>query len=394
MVPLELNKAGPLPLHAQLLNQIRQLILSGVWAEQTRVPSEPQLVEQLGVSRATVRKALETAEHEGLLYRVAGKGTFVAPQTLTGSRRLIGFVIPQFRSTFDSHLLLGVEQVLKAQRYQVLFCNSERRLGEENRLLTELIQDRVAGIVIWPVQSDDLNRELFHLSVRGFPLVLIDRSFQYLEADCALADNFGGAYAATKHLIDLGHRAIAFLARPYLHLQPIAERLAGYRQALRDHGLEPLAPLLVGEALEPSTGYMLRAYASAEGPDISGLQATLARPDRPTAIFAMNDHMALLTIKAAELSGLSVPDDLSIVGFDDLDVVSQLRVPLTTVAQNPLELGAAAAQLLLDRLRGLRSAPRQRRLHTSLRIRGTSGPLRAKGGAMTVAAPTRHDDPA
>lgn len=371
---ISLNKESPIPLHVQLLNQLRQLILGGEWQPHERLPSEPELVEQLGVSRTTIRKAFDTAEREGLIYRVAGKGTFVEAQPAAVSRRLVGFVIPRFRSTFDSHLLLGVEQVLKAHEYQVLFCNSERRLDEENRLLAGLIRDRVDGFVIWPVQSDDLNRELFHLSVRGFPLVLMDRAFPYLEADCALADNFGGAYAATQHLLELGHERIAFLARPYLHLLPVAERLAGYRQALRDAGLELLPPLLVGEPFEPGTGYTLRAYADASGPEIQALREQLARPNRPTAIFAMNDLMALLALKAAALTGLVVPNDISIVGFDDLDVVNQLAVPLTTVAQNPLDLGAEAARLLLDRLGGYRGAPRQRRLRTSLCVRGTSVP--------------------
>lgn len=374
MAKIKLDKQSPIPLHVQLLNRLRQLILSGEWTSHEQLPSEPELVRQLGVSRATVRKALESAEREGLLFRVAGKGTFVEANPAAGPQRLVGFVIPQFRSSFDSNLLIGVERELKTQGYRVLFCNSERRLEEENNLLAELIQDRVDGVIIWPVQSDDLDRELFRLSVRNFPLVLMDRTFPYLETDSALVDNTGGAFAATQHLIELGHRKIAFLARPYLHLLPIAERLAGYRKALRDASLEPLPPLLVGEALEPGTGYALRTYANATGPDIDALREALAQPDRPTAIFAMNDLMALLALKAAELTGLTVPDDLSIVGFDDLDAVSQLRVPLSTVAQNPLELGATAAQLLLDRLNGYRGAPRQRRLPTTLRVRGTTGP--------------------
>lgn len=379
MTDIHLSKESPIPLHIQLLNQLRQRILGGSWAPHERLPSEPELVNQLGVSRATVRKAFEAAEREGLLYRVAGKGTFVEARPTAGRRRLVGFVIPQFRSTFDSHLLLGVEQMLKGEGYQVLFCNSERRLDEENRLLAGLVRDRVEGIIIWPVQSDDLSRELFRLSVRGFPLVLMDRAFPYLEADCVLAENVGGARAATEHLIELGHQQIAFLARPHLHLLPITERLAGYRQALRDAGLEPLSPLLVGAPDESGTGYTLHAYTNASGAEIEALRAALTRPDRPTAIFAMNDLMALMALKAATLEGLAVPGALSIVGFDDLDVVSQLEVPLTTVAQNPLEMGAAAAQLLLERLAGYRGAPRQRRLPTHLRVRGTSGPP-TKGG--------------
>lgn len=374
MAWVRVNKESPIPLHAQLLNQLRQLILSGEWEPHQRLPSEPELVEQLGVSRTTVRQSLAAAQRERLIYRVAGKGTFVETHPTAETPRLVGFVIPHFRSSFDSDLLLGVEQVLKARGYQVLFCNSERRLEEENRVLAGLLRDRVEGIVIWPVYSDDLSRELYRLSVRDFPMVLLDRTFPYLETDCVLVDNVGGGCAATRHLLQLGHRRIAFLARPFLHLLPIAERLAGYRQAMREAGLEALPPMLAGEAYEPDTGGALRAYGEASGSDIEALMEQLAQPNRPTAIFAMNDLMALQVLRAAARVGLSVPGDLSVVGFDNLEVVSHLLVPLTTVAQSPRDLGATAAQLLLDRLHGGRSVPQQHHLPAELRVRATTGP--------------------
>lgn len=369
-----LIKNSPIPLHIQLLNQLRQHILSGDWPAHTRLLSEPKLVERLGVSRATIRQAFDAGEREGLIYRVAGKGAFVAAHPIGAAHRLVGFIIPQFHSTFDSQLLLGAEQTLKAQRYQVLFCHTERLLEEENRCLHDLARQRIDGIIIWPTPSDDPNRALCQLAARGLPVALLDRTFAGVSADVALADNASGVSAAIRHLLDLGHRRIAFLARPYLHLQSIAERFDAYCHAMRHAGLEPSAPVLVGAAAEPSTHTTLHAFITATGNEIDAVSALLLRDERPTAFVAMNDHLALMAYKAATLIGLAIPRDLSIIGFDDLDILQQLHVPLTTVAQRPFDLGATGARLLLDRLNGFRGAPRVQRLPTRLIVRATSGP--------------------
>ena len=362
-----LSKESPIPLHLQLLNQLRRLVLSGDWPPGTHVPSEHTLQVTLGVSRGTIRQAIRQAEAEGLVETVPGKGTFVAVRPAQqGPSRLIGFVIPFFCSTFDSQLLQGTEQAAKAQGYRVIFCNSERKVQEENRQLASLLQERMAGVVVWPVMGNADDRLLVTLSAQGVPVALVDRTVPGLEADLALCDNFGGGYAATRHLIELGHRRIVFLARDHLHLLPIAERLRGYRQAMTDAGLDPLEPMVVRIPHEISTLDALRAYADGTGEDIAEIARHLTRSPQITALVGMNDLLALAALKAASALGVRVPQQLSVTGFDDLEVVSHLPVPLTTVAQDPLALGREAATLLLRRVEDGPGLPRRVVLPTQL----------------------------
>jgi len=373
---LDLDRTSHLPLHVQLLNYVRHTILSGAWAPGQRLPSEPELAEQLAVSRSTVRQALQVAEQEGLIHRVQGRGTFVASTPISRQQRqLLGFVVPYFRSSFDNLLLLGAESVARERGYQIIFCNSRREVAEENRLLRMLNADGVTGIILWPAMSqDDELREAVSLMQNGVSLALMDRPLPHTQADIAISDNFGGAYHAVQHLITLGHRSISFLSHSYLYLEPLAERLRGYRQAMLDAGLTPRPPITLEARQEMETDYALRAYTQAEGEEIRKLCQLLRQSDRPQAIFAMNDLMALQVMKAASLCGISIPSELSLVGFDDLDVVSELEVPLTTVMQTPRAIGREATSLVLERIAYPALPPRRRVLPTRLVVRASTAP--------------------
>lgn len=370
------SSESPIPLYLQLLNEIRHRILSGEWPAGSSIPSEHSLEREAQISRNTVRQALLAARAEGLLETVPGKGTFVSQRP--GRRnglRLIGYVVPYFRSSFDSQLIRGAESALRPHNYRIVFSTSDGRLSDEDRTLRLLTQDGVAGILIWPVMADDPHRFLADLIRQGLPVGLMDRTFPGLETDVVMCDNFGGGYLATQHLISLGHRRIAFLCRPHMALMPVAGRLRGYREAMRDAGLAAPEPLLVGERQEIRTDYALRAYTDASGADIEQLRNYLASPARATALFAMNDLMAMQALRAAEMEGIAVPGELSVAGFDDLDFVSHLRVPLTTVAQDPFALGHEAARRLLERVEDPKRKPQQLVLATRLVVRASTAPL-------------------
>ncbi len=364
------------PLHLQLLNQLRHLILSGHWAPGNRLPSETELQRQLKISRSTIRQALHKVEAEGLIERVPGRGTFVASLSTTNdTSHLIGYIaLDLLSSDFQYQLLCGAENAAKEKGYRILFSNSNQDVDEESRLLDQLLADKVGGILIWPDLHNDPTRRLFQLARQGsIPIVLMDRTLPSLNCDCVASDNYAGGYDAVKHLADLGHQRIAFLSRPILQLSTIAERFRGYQKALQDAGLTPLQPWLVGTVdQELSTRPALRAYSSGVGPEIEQIARYLESPERPTAIFAMNDLMALQALKAASQVGLRVPDDLSVVGFDDTDILAHLEVPLTTVAQDIFDLGRQAAELLIERIEGYNGPPRQKLLPTQLRVRAST----------------------
>ena len=375
---IKVDRDSAIPLHTQLLNQLRHLILSGGLAPGSRLRSEAELQRHLKISRSTIRQALTNAAAEGLIERVPGKGTFVAsPSPGKVNNRLIGYITFDFLSDFQRQLLSSAETAARAQGYRTLFSNSNLDVGEEDRLLDQLLlEDKVGGILIWPALYDDPSRRLFQMvKQRVIPLVLMDRTFNGLACDHVTSDNYAGGYAATQHLVRLGHRRIIFLSRPILGLLPISERLRGYREALRDAGLAALEPWLVGTPdQEMGTGYTLRACDKGMSQEIKEIACYLESGGHPTAVFAMHDLMATQVLKAAKLVGMRVPDDLSLVGFDDTDIVAHLEVPLTTVAQDTFALGRRAAELLIERIEGYDGPRRGEVMPTQLRVRASTAP--------------------
>ncbi len=368
-------KTSSVPLHLQLLNEIRRPILSGVWSPGRPVPSELTLQRQLGISRSTVRQALTAARNEGLIETVPGKGTYVSQNpSRYHTPRLVSFIIPYFRSSFDTLLFRGAESALRNADYQVIFSTSDSDPVEEDRLLQRLQHEHVAGFLLWPVMGRDSNRIAYKLISQQARLVLMDRSLPGGETDLVMCDNFNGGYAATQHLIALGHSKIAFLCRQHLNLLPIAERLRGYRQAMLDAGLPTLEPVLIAATQEITTNYALRSYTEASGEDIQQIRRYLDLPQRATALFASNDLIAMQVLRAADMNHTRIPHDLSLVGFDDLDFCSHLTVPLTTIAQDPYQLGFEAARLLLERIEGETSPARRVILPTHLVVRASTAP--------------------
>lgn len=375
---LSVNPESAVPLHVQLLDQIRHLILSGEWVPGSRLPSEADLGRDLEISRGTIRQALKNAEVEGLIERVPSKGTFVARSPhRNGLNRLIGYITSDFLSDFQRQLLRGAEDLARSKGYRILFSSSNQELSAENRLLDQMLADQVSGILIWPIYEDAPSRRLSELALRCEPpMVLMDRTLPGLVCDSVASDNYAGAYAATRYLIELGHRRIVFLTRPLLELSTIADRLRGYKDALQDVGCAPAEPWCIEPSVEErGEQYTLHQYSSAgTSAEIAAIADQLREPQPPTALFAMNDLTALLALKAASLAGLSVPRDLSLVGFDDMDFVTFLPVPLTSVAQDTFALGRRAAELLIERIEGYDGPPRTEVLETRLVVRSTTAP--------------------
>jgi len=372
MISFKISKASPLPLHVQLLDDLRHKVLTGVFKPHDQLPGEWELAKELDISRTTIQKAWQGAEEEKLIYRVPGKGTFVAETQTSGLvRTAFGLVIADFRSTFAAHLVRGAERVLRKRDYRVQVAASEYSIQEENRVLHQMRDDGVSGYIVWAVQSDNSQRFLSELS-QSVPVVLVDRPITHLHLPCVSSNNYQGGMQAMQHLIDLGHRKIAFLARPHLHLWTVVERYRAYCDALRQIGETPAPPILVGTDQELSS---YDAYLTNDDTSLEPLIAHLKQPDRPTAIFAVNDWMAIRTLRAATAIGLRVPEDLSLVGFDNHEVGPSLTPPLTTIAQDGDLLGAEAAHRLLNLVEGDPIQEVLTLLPTQLIVRGSTARL-------------------
>lgn len=377
MLRFELTRDSSLPLHRQLLNELRHAILGGQLQPHDQLPGENELVEQLGISRATIRRAWQDALEEELIYRVPGKGTYVADtQPARAPRQVVGFLIPGFHSPFDSYLLIGAESMLRAHGYGLLFACTERQVDEENRIVNEMCADGVAGLLLWPALGNSTHRALMDPRC-NVPAVLMDRPIPGLTLPCVSSNNHRGGLQAVHHLLELGHTRIAFLCTPHLDLWPIAERHRAYEDAMRSAGLEPLEPIIIGSREEFKVYAEHLSYLTAYRDEIEAVAQLLAAADRPTAIFAMNDLMAFIIIRAAAIAGVRVPEELSIVGFDNLALAEHVNPPLTTISQDPMGIGKEAARRLLAVIEGEPAQDIWTLLPTHLVTRSSTAPVRA-----------------
>ena len=380
---IRLDHNSFISLHVQLHNQLRRLIVSERWQHGERIPTETQLSKHLDISRTTVRIALQRIEVEGLIRRTAGRGTFVTYQPQEHSHtRSIGYVTRSFHNEIHSILLSSAETELRSAGYQVIFSNAQDN-AEEAQTLQQLLDDNVAGLMIWAnanptAQTKSLLREYQR---REIPVVFVDRPIPGIETDYVSSDNFSGTYDLVNHVIELGHRQIVFLMPNINNLLPIDDRLRGYTAAVNEHGLHAYAPWKVKS---PNRHEFLETdIYDLVGEDSQLIVDQIVRhmnavDPKPTAIVCINDILAIVTISALQKIGFAVPDDVSVVGFDDISMASHIGVPLTTISQNAFELGKAASQILIERLRGQVSPPRRHQVPTQLRIRrSTAAPMLA-----------------
>ncbi len=370
MSEFNISHESSLPLHLQLLDELRHKIKSGLLKPHDRLPGEWELVEALNISRATIQRAWQAAQEEGLIYRVAGKGTFVAEPPVTNAREIIGFFIPEYRGTFAVQMLNGAERVLRQHGLRVHFASTDRQIDEENRLLRLLQVDGASGCILVPAHGGVAGRLLASADFR-LPIVLMDRPINGVVLPCVSSNNYEGGIQAMEHLISLGHRQIIFLARPHLDLWPVSERYRAYQDMMRSIQAQPQPPLLIGGDREMSS---YEAYLHPDDSEIQPLVDLLKSPQRPTAIFAVNDWIALKAQRAIALAGLRNPEDVSLIGFDDLDIAQFQTPPLTTIAQNAASIGAEAARRLITLIEGEQSDSILTLVPTRLVVRGSTAP--------------------
>ena len=309
-----------------------------------RVPSVKDVAAAAGVSLGTVSNVMNRPEMvaTGTRDRVERAMTelgFIRNESArhlrAGTSRTLAYVMLDGTNPFFHDVAQGIEFAAEDADLSLFICNSNGRAGREEAHLDRLMQQRVQGVLITPVNPD--SPTLDELSRRGIPVVIVDR-VRPGGGFCSVAvdDVFGGRIAV-EHLADKGHTRIAFVGGPE-SIGQVRERLQGAREAWAELGL-PADDLihLPTDALTVSEG-------RSAGERLAGLPARR----RPTAAFCANDLLALGLLQHAIGSGRRVPDDLAIVGFDDIDFAAAAAVPLTSVRQPRQELGRTAARLVLD----------------------------------------------
>ncbi|HEX6482090.1 MAG TPA: GntR family transcriptional regulator [Ktedonobacteraceae bacterium] len=357
-------------IHDQLMTYFRERILDGRLSAGTRLPTDEALAALYQISRDSVRQALALLANEGLIERIQGRGTFVSQPSSKSSpvaqlkQKQIGLVLNRTpRTQLTMNLLVGVEQAAKSHSYNVSFTYAEGEQEQQARDIARLRANHVSGMIIWPMGDTTHDASIQQLQADHIPLVLMDRYFPGLAIDYVGSDNVGGGYRATEHLLILGHRRIGFVfaQEETLHTTSVHERWQGYCKALQKYEVPYDETLVVPDSRQMQMGTH------------EGLVEFLQRPDRPDAIFAVNDYVALDVMQAAKAIHLRIPEDLAVVGFDDEAFAAHVNPPLTTIVQQFVDIGLRAGTLLISRIEGNVGAPKHIELPTNLVIRESCG---------------------
>jgi LacI family transcriptional regulator len=312
-------------------------------AEPRRRPTIGDVARAAGVSPSTASRALTgqgyaAASAKEKVLAAADQLGYVPDEFARSlkrrTNRLVGVVISDLRNQFYADLAAGIEQVLGAAGYQMVLVNDDGEVDRELAGVRTLQSMRVPGAILTPLSATAA--EL--LTTQGVHVVEVDRQMAGGRCDAVLVDSEHGARMATSHLLELGHRRIAFLIDE-LEWTTGVGRLAGYRRALRDHKVRYDSKLVV------RVGFR-------EGSAAAAIASLLSRRPDVTAVFAANNLMAESVWQESQRRGLHVPTDLSLVAFDDLPWMSMVQPAVSAVAQPVVTMGAQAAELLLARLSG------------------------------------------
>jgi DNA-binding LacI/PurR family transcriptional regulator len=318
------------------------------------------------VSKA-LRDAPDISEATKLKLRALASEMGYVPDSLaqglrTRNSRLLGLVISTSTNPVFARMMLAIEEKASAAGYELLLAHSLNQPDREAAALRRFIARRVEGILVAPVYRLSQSAEVYDEVGRcGIPTVILGHRVPYCSRFCGVeTDDIHGSALATRHLLSLGHRRIAFLAGP--PASPWArERLEGFHRAFREADLEP------DERLVFSAG------ATIEEGEKAALQLLQETAD-VTAVQAVNDFVAIGAAAVLDRQGIRIPEDVSVVGYGDILMSGHFKVPLTTIHQPKHSLGEAAMDLMFRAIQGVR--PESRRLPVDLVVRSSTGVCR------------------
>jgi GntR family transcriptional regulator, arabinose operon transcriptional repressor len=355
--------------HRQVFEKVLADIDSGRFKDGERLPSEIELVKQFATSRPTVARALRDLQNLGLVDRKVGSGTYVRSSQKPAESWRFGLLIPGLGSTEIFEPICGqLARLAQRQHHTLLWGDFGDKRGVADPELIEqvcasYIRQTVAGVFFAPLEltedKDRINQSVIAaLEVANIPIVLLDRDIvafpQRSHFDLVGIDNRRAGFLIAEHLIRLGCRRIDFLARQD-SAPTVMLRIAGYREALLSAGMTP-DPQWVHSG-EPADEIFVQRMIAAGA----------------TAIICANDLTAANLMRTLDMLGCSVPQDIRVVGFDDVRYAELLRPSLTTIHQPCADIGAIAMQVMLERIENPTSPPRDILAQPTLIVRQSCG---------------------
>lgn len=349
----------------ELVQSLQSMIEQGTYAPGDPIPSERELSRVQGVSRTTVRRAIQQLVDKGVLYRVPGSGTYVGSgpiRTARSGHASIGVLLPTLANPYFGELVTAIERECRSEGFQLLLGQTEMPGHSITPYLERYAENpAVQGVISVASGGETFPGPYEVLQRAGKPLLFVVRHPEAVNADAVATDHIGGARDLMRYLIGLGHRRIAYVGSARAHTP---RHFQGYLQGLREAGL-PEDPELQVMAF----GDQLDQVGEA------GVRMLLERQVDFTAIFAQIDFIAIGVLRALRSYGIRVPEQVSVVGFDNIPSAEHLHPPLTTVDHTVSEIGRLAVMLLQDRMTKRYDGPaRQVIIQPRLVIRQSCGP--------------------
>ena len=303
-----------------------------------------QIAQIARVSKRTVSRALNnqygiSEETKKIIFDIAAELNYrpnaLARALATKQTKTLGLIVSDIADPFYAKLVRGVEDIAAKNNYSAIIFSTDEDYEKELKSVCISIEKKLDGILLTATQTH--NKDILELKERNIPFVLMNRHFDDIETDYVIDDNKKGAYDVVDHLAKLGYKKIAYISGPP-QISSVRERLQGYKDALAYNNIDFDKTLVVESNLrmedgERTTKSLLRMIKN-----------------KPIAIFAFSDLLAIGALKAIKEKGLKVPDDIALVGYDDIEFAALLEVPLTTVAQPSYEIGKKAAEILINKL--------------------------------------------
>lgn len=316
------------------------------------------IAEEAGVSINTVSRALNNKpdvnqETKKKVLEIAKRLGYIrnsdAVSFRKGATRTIGVVFEDSSNPFYAEVFKGIEFSARKYGYQVILMNTERDYINEIQAVDTLLQKRVDGIIISPTQFD--SKDIEQLAKLNYPFAILGVHFEGDNLDEVYSNDLKGGYLATKHLLERGRRKILKL-NGYMYKSVAQMRYQGYLQALRECGLQPYMMVEIEEGYESAFGKIMELKDA----DFD-------------AVFCFNDVFAIATLKALRILGKRVPEDVAVVGYDDISYAEFVQPPLTTVKIDKFLEGIIAFEMLYEKISGLRTEPKQVVLDVELVVR-------------------------
>ena len=337
-----INKKSPVPKYFQLQTWLQDRIEQGYYATNEKIPTENELVKLSGLSRATVRQALRNLENDGYIIRKKRLGSFVQKiEKKSTNIPTVGILIPDIRSGYAPILARGAEDEATKNNVSLILCNTDDMLSQAGYHIERLIKLNVSGIIYIPVAaSDQKNLKIINkLTRKKIPVVLADRGIQDSNLDFVTTNNFDGSRQITQHLINNGHERIAFLSNNLYSTERL--RYDGFMSKMKEHNINQDPSITIRD----KGAFNVNRY-------LNHAHQILKNKRKFTAVYAGHDRIALLFYAAAKNLGLRVPEDFSLVGYDNMHLTT---VSLTTMHQPIYEMGQESLRLIISRINNEKS---------------------------------------